>query len=427
MLTGEALASINGLTVTDDSYPVAKEILTKRYGRKERIIFSHIQTLLSLQVDCRKSNGLWSLYDSLQSHVRCLESLGVSGDTYGVILNPLILSRLPQEIRMEWARGGEGRESDLAFLLDFLFREIKRRERSETFDKSHEMKNQRLNDQTKKPAPSVATFHANSCNQNKRQCVFCRKTNHASKQCYSIKGLNGEEFRGKVRDSRLCYICLGKHFASDCYSKIKCKGCGGRHNSILCTKGNPSVSASSDQSTPLRETQPQSQNQRNVVSYAHFENQDKTTVMQVVKAKLQSKGGKIVEANVLFDGGSDLSFVTQDLVKKLDLKKSGEETSSFSGFGDAESGPRTKRKVYNLELGGISVKLAGIDTLCAEMYRAPVPRQIISKFNIEFSEDFEVGRSITVDILIGLDYYWELVSPERVQIDSLVAQKTRLG
>ena len=167
LLTGEALASINGLTVTDDSYPVAKEILTKRYGRKERIIFSHIQTLLSLQVDCRKSNGLWSLYDSLQSHVRCLESLGVSGDTYGVILTPLILSRLPQEIRMEWAREGEGRESDLAFLLDFLFREIKRRERSETFDKSHEMKNQRLNDQTKKPAPSVATFHANSCNQNK--------------------------------------------------------------------------------------------------------------------------------------------------------------------------------------------------------------------------------------------------------------------
>ena len=427
LLTGEALASINGLTVTDDSYPVAKEILTKRYGRKERIIFSHIQTLLSLQVDCRKSNGLWSLYDSLQSHVRCLESLGVSGDTYGVILTPLILSRLPQEIRMEWAREGEGRESDLAFLLDFLFREIKRRERSETFDKSHEMKNQRLNDQTKKPAPSVATFHANSCNQNKTQCGFCRKTNHASEQCYSIKGLNGEELRGKVRDSRLCYICLGKHFARDCYSKIKCKGCGGRHNSILCTKGNPSVSASSDQSTPLREAQPQSQNQRNVVSYAHFENQDRTTVMQVVKTKLQSKGGKIVEANVLFDGGSDLSFVTQDLVKKLDLKKSGEETFSFSGFGDAESGPRTKRKVYNLELGGISVKLVGIDTLCAEMYRSPVPRQVISKFNIEFSEDFEVGRSIKVDILIGLDYYWELVSPERVQIDSLVAQKTRCG
>ena len=85
LLTGEALASIKGLTVTDDSYPVAKEILQKRYGRRERIIFAHIQTLLTLQVDCRKSNGLWKLYDSLQTHVRCLETLDVPGDTYGVI------------------------------------------------------------------------------------------------------------------------------------------------------------------------------------------------------------------------------------------------------------------------------------------------------------------------------------------------------
>ncbi|GFR75880.1 Pao retrotransposon peptidase family protein [Elysia marginata] len=44
LLTGEALASINGLTVTNDSYPMAKDILTKRYGWKERIhviFFSH--------------------------------------------------------------------------------------------------------------------------------------------------------------------------------------------------------------------------------------------------------------------------------------------------------------------------------------------------------------------------------------------------
>ena len=120
---------------------------------------------------------------------------------------------------------------------------------------------------------------------------------------------------------------------------------------FFAQKGTPLSVLRLTSQTPLRETQPQSQNQRNVLSYAHFENKNRTTVTQVVKAKLQLKGGKIVEANVVFDGGSDLSFVAQDLVKKLDLKKSGEETFSFSGFGDAESGPRTKRKVYTLNLG----------------------------------------------------------------------------
>ncbi|XP_014673255.1 PREDICTED: uncharacterized protein LOC106813592 [Priapulus caudatus] len=52
---------------------------------------------------------------------------------YGMFLTPIILSRLPSGLRMEWARDGEGHESDLEFLLAFLKKEIERRERSEVF------------------------------------------------------------------------------------------------------------------------------------------------------------------------------------------------------------------------------------------------------------------------------------------------------
>ncbi len=37
---------------------------------------------------------------------------------------------------MEWAREGHGKEGDLNFLLDFLKREIERRERADTFHAS---------------------------------------------------------------------------------------------------------------------------------------------------------------------------------------------------------------------------------------------------------------------------------------------------
>ena len=76
---------------------------------------------------------LWKLYDDLLTHTRSLESLGIDGDKYGVILTPLILSRLPQDIRLEWSREGKGKESDLKFLLEFLKGEIQRRERSQMF------------------------------------------------------------------------------------------------------------------------------------------------------------------------------------------------------------------------------------------------------------------------------------------------------
>ena len=70
------------------------------------------------------------MYDDLQAHVRSLDALGISGEQYGVVLTPLILSRLTPELRLGWARDGEQHESDLLFLLSFLQREIERRERS---------------------------------------------------------------------------------------------------------------------------------------------------------------------------------------------------------------------------------------------------------------------------------------------------------
>ena len=96
LLEGEAKQSIQGLSLTSQHYQSARQILTDRFGRKERIIFTHIQTLLNMPVmnKCSVSN-LWKLNDDLQSHTRSLEALGICGTQYGVILTPLIFSRLP--------------------------------------------------------------------------------------------------------------------------------------------------------------------------------------------------------------------------------------------------------------------------------------------------------------------------------------------
>ena len=138
LLEGEAKHAIQGLSVTAAHYQVACNLLQERFGRKERIIFAHIQELLNIQV-CSATKQmprvatLWKLLDDLQAHVRSLEALGVTGPEYGIFLTPVILSRLPQDIRMEWSREGEGHESDLEWLLKFLQKELRRRERSETF------------------------------------------------------------------------------------------------------------------------------------------------------------------------------------------------------------------------------------------------------------------------------------------------------
>ena len=88
LLKGDALSAINGLTLSSQHYIIAKDILRYRFGRKERIIFAHIQQLMQLRVNQSQSSKtihLMRLQDELVTHVRSLEALGVNGDhTYSI-------------------------------------------------------------------------------------------------------------------------------------------------------------------------------------------------------------------------------------------------------------------------------------------------------------------------------------------------------
>ena len=125
LLEGEPKQAIHGLSLTADHYAIACKILKDRFGRKETIIITHIQKLLHLSVPSKCTvSALWKLNDELQAHTRSLEALGIDGKQYWVILTPMILSRMPHDIRMEWSRDGAGHESDLNFLLKFREKEI---------------------------------------------------------------------------------------------------------------------------------------------------------------------------------------------------------------------------------------------------------------------------------------------------------------
>ena len=47
-LEGPAVATIAGLSLTKDNYKVAVDLLRQRYGNKQVIISSHIESLLKL-------------------------------------------------------------------------------------------------------------------------------------------------------------------------------------------------------------------------------------------------------------------------------------------------------------------------------------------------------------------------------------------
>jgi hypothetical protein len=240
-LKGEAKACIRGLALTGANYPTACDLLKKRYGRKERIVFAHLQALLSIPVPpgTGKAEELWSLMDELQCHVHSLEAMGVDGEQYGVVLTPILLSRLPEQIRMEWAREGEGREGDLVWLLDFLRREIERRECSQTFDQRPAAHRNTAEKKTAATPSTASALHVATAadtdveTHRKQQCYLCKGL-HCLWHCPKFKDYTVDKRASFIAEAGICSACFSsRHGTGECIRR--CRNCQGPHHRLLCT------------------------------------------------------------------------------------------------------------------------------------------------------------------------------------------------
>ena len=81
-----------------------------------------MQALLDIPKPVNSLSSLRLLYDSVESHIRGLAALGKSEDSYGALLVPIILGKLPAEIRSNLARSHTSLLWTLSELKDSILR-----------------------------------------------------------------------------------------------------------------------------------------------------------------------------------------------------------------------------------------------------------------------------------------------------------------
>ena len=62
-----------------------------------------MQALLDLAKPVYELSSLQAFYDTMENHVRGLDSLGRSHETYGDLLIPIVLGKLPCDMRTNLA------------------------------------------------------------------------------------------------------------------------------------------------------------------------------------------------------------------------------------------------------------------------------------------------------------------------------------
>ena len=106
-------------------YQAAVELLQKCFGQKHRIIEAYMISLLNISKPRQDDViSLRSFYDHLESYIRSLSALGKNTDSYGSLLEPSLLDKMPAEVQMNLARTHGNREWKLDELHKAILTEV---------------------------------------------------------------------------------------------------------------------------------------------------------------------------------------------------------------------------------------------------------------------------------------------------------------
>ena len=126
---------------------------------------------------------------------------------------------------------------------------------------------------------------------------------------------------------------------------------------------------------------------------------------------------KSVPVRILFDNGSQRSYVTDNLKSKLGLKPTSSETLHLNTFGE-NAYRKQKCHVVTLPLRNNKNEYLEISALNFPVICSPLPKSVdVNKYphlqDLELADRSESQDSI--DILIGSDHYWDIVTGESIR------------
>jgi len=395
VLKGEALTLLDGLLLSDDNYDAALELLDNRYGSKRRVMRAHIRSMIQIAPpNMRNIVSLRGFVDSINKHMRGLKSLNVTSDNYSVFLSEILLSKLPRELKHEWAKL-EHDESNVEDLLQIIEKEANLQDIvSSTTDSQTKL----IKAETRHN--SHRTFISKTDNIT---CTFCSSSDHKNFSCPNLLKLDPKSRYNLVKSHKLCFNCLKNHFTKDCLSKSFCKICKSKHNTLLHFDND--------------------KNTTSTVQVSHSSKSNKT-VLPIVDLPVHTCNGTVV-LGALLDSGSDRSFIHIEALSGIDNTFVRQEKLSIQGFGNSPITETCKVVNVNIQLTDSSVFPIDL-TVSRKMTRIQnatfeLPANIPPEFTISSS-----NRAI--DIIIGSDHFYKFVTGDVKHIsDNFKLLKTYFG
>ncbi|XP_075150473.1 uncharacterized protein LOC142224575 [Haematobia irritans] len=424
---GEALEIIKKSQLTNDGFEVAWNNLKDRYENKRILVNSQLKILFNLlPVKSESAGEIKRLQGEINNCIASLKLHGVSIESWDPIFVFLCSTRLPMTTLSLWEQTVKDKTeiskwADLDRFLTARFQSLET-----VFDFSHVDVNEPSSQR------KLRTYQTSA---NKISCFACSQ-DHFLKNCNKFLRMSQEDRFAVIKKNNLCINCFSnRHRLNQCSSKLSCERCKLRHNTLLHRESQTSLSSSITvggdcPATGQSNSQESSHREQDIQNC--FATSSRHVLLGTAVVNIRVKG-ILYKARALLDPGSQASFISERLQRRLGLPTT-RVNARISGLNNALAGLTQKQCIFELTSGldeDIKIEICG---LVLPHLTGRLPSSSIS-----LPERFSVGdirladpyfaKSDQVDILIGADVYPQVILDgiQRNVLGSLVAQNTIFG
>ncbi|KRZ06500.1 hypothetical protein T4B_6537 [Trichinella pseudospiralis] len=416
---GRARSSIEGIPLTAANYPQAVSILKARFGWPRMVVREHLTALWKLPACSEMSmRGIQSLVDEMTKHLRCLVALNKDPFAGPLPLSeammPMVRDKFPLELLKAWDTklgpdAGED-EDNLQKFLEFaqwqanlLTNPLEEDGERSVGRSEHRRSPRKLSRSTWKNADRVTSSAAALAVTALANCPFC-EGKHNGAVCEKFTREDLPRRMVMARSKGVCFKCLeAGHLAKNCRENRTCAvdGCEQTHHELLHS------------STPR-------------------ESAWLTEPSGVQRGMLAKGNGKRALLQIV-------SFIRKDIAEALGLTGFYEKVRLETVGGSLAPQQRLRRVEFSLGADSVAdqpalrrrVEALAIPRICGKIPHSmsySLSNKDKDAARTEVGQQSKPQRPLTIDVLIGVDHYYDFVTGRmKRNATGSIALETLLG
>ncbi|XP_065224342.1 uncharacterized protein LOC135848370 [Planococcus citri] len=428
LLTGGPSKVIAHLKLSDQNFDLAIASLKAEYENEKEVVSALYIKLDNLPRARNTTASISETYYELEGLLTALKSHGQKPDEYAPLRDKVYFKYpfwLVQKICIQ------SKPSISEFQVEVL-KYVQLRNSLEASAKAHNIV---LNEDSRQHAvtaalvtstPPTSSHYKPPTSTSKQDrpipfCVFC-KQKHYSNECTAFP--TATERRNQLKDR--CYRCLSKeHRQNACTKNVTCRFCKqmNRHHASLCLaqydkkdgtphSNKPPITETASGTSGTSDTDNKHTNEKSVNFVRTHQGAHTTALLTVINPTNQRK----YNARILFDNGSNDTYISETAARRLGLKLSKFQTTPVKVFAvDQPIKIRTastsfilsNNKEFNVQVVADTIQQVpqGVHLFEYSSFIESYPQHADKKF-------INPGKTEPIDILLGSDYYFDIIKPE---------------